>query len=76
MAVLNIKGFPDSLYKKLRARARRQHRSIAQEVTNILTDALESSKPLSILDLQGLGKEHWKEIDASTHIERERTSWD
>ena len=76
MAVLNIKNLPDSLYKKLQARAKRQHRSIAQEVTHLLTDALEASKPLSILDLQGLGKNHWKEIDASTHIDRERASWD
>ncbi|PYY03107.1 MAG: DNA-binding protein, partial [Acidobacteria bacterium] len=28
MAILNIKNFPDALYKKLRARAKRQHRSI------------------------------------------------
>ena len=76
MAVLNIKNLPDSLYKKLQARAKRQHRSIAQEVTHLLTDALETSKPLSILDLQGLGKNHWKGIDASTHIDRERASWD
>ena len=76
MAVLNIKNLPDSLYKKLQARAKRQHRSIAQEVTHLLTDALEVSKPLSILDLQGLGKSHWKGIDASTHIDRERASWD
>ena len=76
MAVLNIKNLPDSLYKKLQARAKRQHRSIAQEVTHLLTDALEASKPLSILDLQGLGKNHWKGIDASTHIDRERASWD
>jgi plasmid stability protein len=76
MAVLNIKAFPDSLYKKLRTRAKREHRSIAQEVTHILSDALETPKPLSILDLQGLGKEHWRGIDASAHIERERASWD
>jgi len=76
MAVLNIKNFPDSLYKKLQARAKRQHRSIAQEVTHLLSDALETAKPLSILDLQGLCKEHWKGIDASRHIERERASWD
>ncbi len=76
MAVLNIKNLPDSLYKKLQARAKRQHRSIAQEVTHLLTDALEASKPRSILDLQGLGKDYWKGIDASTHIDRERASWD
>jgi plasmid stability protein len=76
MAVLNIKNFPDSLYKKLQARAKRQHRSIAQEITHLLSDVLESPKPLSILDLKGLGKEYWKGIDAVTHIERERASWD
>jgi plasmid stability protein len=76
MAVLNIKNFPDSLYKKLQARAKRQHRSVAQEVTHMLSDAMETPKPLSILDLKGLGKEHWKGIDSSEHIERERSSWD
>jgi plasmid stability protein len=76
MAVLNIKNLPNSLYKKLQARAKRQHRSIAQEVTHLLSDALEKPKPLSILDLQGLGKDHWKGIDASRHIEQERASWD
>ncbi len=76
MAVLNIKNLPDALYRKLQARAKRQHRSIAQEVTHLLTDALETPKPLSILDLKGLGKEHWRRVDASKHIEEERNSWD
>jgi len=76
MAVLNIKNFPDSLYKKLRARARRQHRSIAQEVTHLLADALETPGALSILDLKGLGKEYWRGVNPSKHIERERASWD
>lgn len=76
MAILNIKNLPDALYRKLRARAKRQHRSIAQEVTHLLSDALEASKPLSILDLKGLGKAHWKGVDGSKHIDRERSSWD
>ena len=76
MAILNIKNLPDGLYKKLQARAKRQHRSVAQEVTHLLTEALESAKPLSILELQGLGKEHWRNIDAAKHVARERASWD
>ncbi len=76
MAILNIKNLPDALYKKLQARAKRQHRSIAQEVTILLSNALETPKPLSILDLQGLGKEYWREIDPSKHVARERSSWD
>ena len=76
MAVLNIKNLPDSLYKKLQARAKRHHRSIAQEVTRLPSDVLETPKPPSILDLKGLGKERWKGIDVETHIARERNSWD
>lgn len=29
----------------------------------------------SILDLEGLGKEIWQEIDAQTYVDRERDSW-
>jgi hypothetical protein len=76
MAILNIKNLPDSLYRKLQARAKRQHRSVAQEVTHLLSDALETPKPLSILDLRGLGKEHWKGIEPWKHVKRERASWD
>lgn len=76
MATLNIKKLPDGLYRKLQARAKRQRRSVAQEVTQILSEALESPKPLSILELQGLGKEYWQGIEPSTHVERERSAWD
>jgi hypothetical protein len=76
MAVLNIKNFPDVLYKKLKTKAKRQHRSVAQEVTHILSEALSCSDPLSILDLRGLGKEHWTGIDPVAHVEGERRSWD
>ena len=76
MAILNIKNLPAALYRKLQARAKRQHRSVAQEVTHLLSEVLETPKPLSILDLKGLGKQHWKGIDASKHVERERSSWE
>ena len=76
MAILNIKNLPDALYRKLQARAKRERRSVAQEVTHLLSKALETAKPLSILELKGLGKEHWAELDAAEHVERERASWD
>jgi plasmid stability protein len=76
MAILNIKNLPDGLYRKLQARARRERRSVAQEVTHILANALDAQAPLSILDLQGLGKEHWAGLDAADHVRRERDSWD
>ena len=76
MATLNVKNLPDGLYKKLQARARRQRRSVAQEVTQILSEALAASKPVSILELRGLGKELWQKVDAATHVDRERAAWD
>ena len=76
MATLNVKNFPDGLYKKLQARAKRNRRSVAQEATHVLSEKLQVSKPLSILDLRGLGKEHWQGLDAAAHVRRERASWD
>lgn len=75
MATLNIKNFPDPLYKKLRARAKRQNRSVAQEVTRILATAVEEQEELSIMDLQGLGKELWAGIDVAKYLDEERDSW-
>jgi plasmid stability protein len=76
LATLNVKNFPDALYKKLQVQAKRERRSVAQEVTRLLTGALDSPKRLSILDLKGLGKEHWRNVDAAEHVEKERATWD
>jgi len=76
MATLNVKNLPDSLYKKLQARARRQRRSLAQEVIHLLTQAVEEADAQSILELRGLGKELWRGVDAAAHVDRERRAWD
>jgi plasmid stability protein len=75
MATLNVKNLPDSLHRKLQKRARQQHRSVAQEVTKILEDALESPDLVSILTLRGLGNEQWAGIEAEAHVDAERKSW-
>jgi plasmid stability protein len=76
MAILNVKNLPDPLYKKLKARAKQDRRSVAQEVTYLLAAALDLPPPLSIMELQGLGKELWRDVDATAHVETERASWD
>lgn len=75
MATLNIKNLPDPLYRKLRARARRERRSVAQEVIQILSQVTEEPKPLSILALKGLGKEIWRGVDPTAYVDQERRSW-
>ena len=69
MATLNIKNLPDGLYKKLQARAKRERRSVAQEVTHLLDAVLEAPEPLSILELRGLGKDLWTR-DICAHAAR------
>lgn len=77
MATLNIKDFPDPLYEKLQERAQNEHRSLAQQVIHILHQVMvEEKEPLSIMGLEGLGKELWEGIDAVEYVREERDSWD
>lgn len=57
MAVLNVKNLPDELYRKLKPRAKRNRRSVSQEVIVLLEQALQTEASVSLLDLRGLGKE-------------------
>jgi hypothetical protein len=75
MATLNVKNFPDALYQRLRARARNERRSLAQEVIHLLQRIAEAPAPWSIMELRGLGKECWGEVDPVAYIRAERDSW-
>ncbi|MEO6194244.1 MAG: hypothetical protein ABIS20_14645 [Thermoanaerobaculia bacterium] len=76
MATLKVKDFPDSLYERLKEQACQRNRSLSQEVIHLLDEALGPEKTLSIMGLQGLGKELWEGIDAAEYIRAERDSWD
>lgn len=76
MATLNLKNVPEPLYRKLRSRARRERRSITQEVLSILAAELEAGERRSLLELRGLGREVWAGVDAAAHVDRERRAWD
>ncbi len=75
MATLNVKNLPDALYRKLKARAKRERRSVAQEVTILLAQALDRPAGRSILELRGLGKELWRGVDAGSYVMSERAAW-
>ena len=57
MATLNIKGFPDGLYRKLQQRARKDRRSLAQEITYLLQEAVEVTKLLPQEELRPFGRD-------------------
>ena len=76
MATLNIKNLPDALYRKLQARARRERRSVAQEVIHLLSRAVTEPPAVSIREFRGLGKAAWQERDPAAHVATERATWD
>ncbi|HEY2806319.1 MAG TPA: hypothetical protein VGI92_10730 [Gemmatimonadales bacterium] len=76
MATLNVKNLSDALYRKLKARAARERRSVAQEVTVILAAAVETPPRVSLLELKGLGKMAWTGKDAARYVAEERRAWD
>ena len=42
-----------------------------------VTAAVQADQPaLSIMELEGLGKDLWRGIDAASHVEAERAAWD
>lgn len=75
MATLYVRNFPAGLHRKLKARAKRERRSISQQVTVLLTRALESAPTVSLLTLRGLGKELWRGVDAGSYVKSERGTW-
>ena len=79
MATLNIKNFPDRLYRRIKQRAGRNRRSISQEVVHLLDGAVAETPRVSLLSLEGLGKDIWQRAlegkDAADYIAEERDSW-
>ena len=79
MATLNVKNFPDRLYRKLQRRAESNRRSVAQEIIHLVDEAVTESPRRSLLELEGLGKELWQKAldggDAADFISEERDSW-
>ena len=79
MATLNIKNFPDRLYRRIKQRAGKNRRSISQEVVQLLDEVVSEDSRVSLLELEGLGKEVWQQAlagrDAADYIAEERDAW-
>jgi plasmid stability protein len=79
MATLNIKNFPDRLYRRIKQRAGKNRRSITQEVVQLLDDAVNGVPRVSLLGREGLGKAVWDDAlggkSAADFIAQERDAW-
>lgn len=48
---------------------------LLRDLATLVHCQIQNHSPQSILDMQGLGKEIWSNIDAQKYIDRERDSW-
>lgn len=75
MATLNVKNLPEALHRKLKRRAKEEHRSVASHIKRLIEQDAAKPKRYTVDDLKGLGAEIWKDIDIEEYIRRERDSW-
>jgi hypothetical protein len=48
---------------------------LLEELAALVRRQVTTQARRSILELQGLGKEIWQDIDAQEYVDRERASW-
>jgi hypothetical protein len=76
VATLNIKNFPEGLYKRLKARAKREGRSLAREVTMLLQKGVsQRPKKYTLRDWPRLLGGPFRGVDVEKFIDEERNSW-
>lgn len=49
---------------------------LLEEVAAIIRHQVESKPKRSLLELDGLGAEMWRQIDVDDYLDEERNSWD
>ena len=76
MTDLRIRDIPEPLVKRLQEHAHREHRSVSQQIIHLLSQGVDSPQRVSIMGLKGLGKRQWAGIEATQHVDDERSSWD
>lgn len=75
MATLNVKNFPDGLYRMLRRRARERGRSLSREVTVLLSEQILRPKRYTIRDWPKALRGAFRDRDVEGFLKKERDSW-
>lgn len=66
----------DEIFKRASGELSREELLRLSEALTTQAFRKKSTKPRSILELEGLGKEVWEGIDPDKYVEEERNSWD
>jgi len=65
----------DELLAKVQWLAPAEQLRLLEQLAMLVRQQLAAQYRHSILELQGLGKELWQNIDAQEYVDQERTSW-
>lgn len=65
----------ESIAQKVDSLSPSEQLQLISRLTERVGVQVRSSTPTSILELQGLGKEIWGEMDAQAYVDHERASW-
>ncbi len=65
----------DSILQKVECLSQAEQLRLISQLAERLSAQTPSGAPASILELQGLGKDLWRGVDAQTYVDHERSSW-
>lgn len=66
----------DQAKRSVEALAPADQLRLIAELAARLGDHIDSQRCRSLLELRGLGKELWKNVDPDEYVRQERSSWD
>ena len=49
---------------------------LLENLSRMVRARVPSARPHSIMELEGLGAEIWRDIDAQAYVDQERASWE
>jgi hypothetical protein len=76
---LRVEQVPDDLYERIEDASSRRGVSLRDYVLELLSHAVgqgEAEARVSLLELEGLGREIWEGVDVEAYVAAERDSWD
>jgi len=77
MATSNVSQTYDDYVKQIQTLTPEEHLSLVKVISAGLKNTLRGEKAKhSVMELEGLGADIWKGVDAQEYVLKERKSWD
>lgn len=66
----------DQVLKMIKCLSLSEQVQLLATLSRMVCDQVNEAKPHSIMELEGLGAEVWRDFDVQAYIDQERTSWE